>query len=233
MADATGSTADGLVGLVNVFVDPQTTARKVPSPYSWVWPVLILVIGYTVTTYLTMPFTLQMMEAGIRQRNLPPEQLDQALTMERAFGQAFAYLIPFFGIAFIALFALLVKVVYSLMDIRPTFRDLFTMLADCSVIPFLQVVATYVVLRVKADPVETAEQMQPPFGLDIFLQGIHGVPFAFVHFFSIFQIWFLVVLVFGLASLTKSSKIQALIAITPVWIVPLALVMVGAMFQKS
>jgi hypothetical protein len=233
MAEATGSAADGLIGLVNVFVDPQTTAQKVPSRLSWLWPVLVLVIGYTVITYLMMPYSMQMMEASIRQRNLPPEQLDQALAMGRTIGQGIAYATPIIGIGFTALFALLIKVVYSMMDVRPKFRDVFSMLAACSVIPLLQMAATYVVLRTKGDPVETPEQLQPSFGLDIFLQGIHGATFAFVHFFSIFQIWYLVVLVFGLAYLTKSTRMQALFAITPVWLIPLALAMIGGMFQKS
>jgi hypothetical protein len=218
---------------MNVFVDPQTTAQKVPSRLSWLWPVLVLVIGYTVITYLMMPYSMQMMEASIRQRNLPPEQLDQALTMGRTIGQGIAYATPIIGIGFTALFALLIKVVYSMMDVRPKFRDVFSMLAACSVIPLLQMVATLVVLRTKGDPVETPEQLQPPFGLDIFLQGIHGATFAFVHFFSIFQIWYLVVLVFGLAYLTKSTRMQALFAITPVWLIPLAFAMIGGMFQKS
>jgi VanZ family protein len=233
MAEATGSVTDGLVGLVNVFVDPQTTAQKVPSRLSWVWPVVVLVIGYTVLSYLMTPYTMEMVDASIAQRNLPPEQLEQAKSVGRTVGQVISYVAPILGIAFIALFALLIKVVYSMMDIRPKFREVFAMLAACSVIPFLQAAATYVVLRIKGDPIESPEQLQPPFGLDIFMQGIHGATFAFVHFFSIFQIWYLVVLVFGLAYLTKSTRMQALFAITPVWLIPLGLAMIGAMFQKS
>ena len=233
MAEATGSVADGLVGLLNVFVDPQTTAEKVPSRLSWLWPVVVLLIGYLVVSYMMMPFTLEMVDASIAQRSIPAEQAEQARAMGHTFGQVASYAGPILGIGFIALFALLIKVVYSMMDIRPKFRDLFALLAACSVIPLLQVVATLVVLRIKGDRIESAEQMQPPFGLDIFMQGLHGATFAFVHFFSIFEIWYLVVLVFGLAYLTRSTRIQALIASTPVWLLPLAMAMIGGMFQKS
>src|SRR5580698_7821764 len=116
MAEAAGGVADGLVGLVNVFVDPKTTAEKVPSRMSWLWPVIVLLIGYGVVTYLMTPFTMQMMDATIKQRNLPPEQAEQALAVGRTIGQVISYLTPVLGIAFIALFALLVKVVYSMMD---------------------------------------------------------------------------------------------------------------------
>jgi hypothetical protein len=233
VAEANGSVADGLVGMVNVFVDPQTTAQKVPSPFSWLWPVAVLVIGYGVFGYLMMPYSMQMVEATMRQQNLPPEQAERAIAMSRTFGMVGAYTLPVILIAFIALFALLVKVVYSMMDIRPKFRDVFALLAACSLIPFLQYAAGYFVLRAKGDPIESAEQMQPPFGLDVFLQSIHGVPFAFVHFFSLFQIWYIVVLVFGLAALTRSTKMQAFLAATPTWLLPLLMVLIGAMFQKT
>lgn len=233
MAEATGSAADGLVGLLNVFVDPQTTARKVPSRLSWLWPVVVLLVGYLVVQYLMSPYTIQLIDASIAQRGVPPEQAEQARAMGHTIGVGLSYVAPILGIAFIALFALLIKVMYSMMDIRPRFRDVFSMLAACSVILLFQAIAIYVVLRTKGDPVENAEQMQPPFGLDIFMQGVHGVGLAFVHFFSIFEIWYLVVLVFGLAYLTKSTRIQALIAITPVWLLPLAIAMIGAMFQKT
>ena len=114
MAEANGSVADGLVGMVNVFVDPQTTAQKVPSPFSWLWPVAVLVIGYGVFGYLMMPYSMQMVEATMRQQNLPPEQAERAIAMSRTFGMVGAYTLPVILIAFIALFALLVKVVYWL-----------------------------------------------------------------------------------------------------------------------
>jgi hypothetical protein len=180
-----------------------------------------------------MPYSMQMVEATMRQQNLPPEQAERAIAMSRTFGMVGAYTLPVILIAFIALFALLVKVVYSMMDIRPKFRDVFALLAACSLIPFLQYAAGYFVLRAKGDPIESAEQMQPPFGLDVFLQSIHGVPFAFVHFFSLFQIWYIVVLVFGLAALTRSTKMQAFLAATPTWLLPLLMVLIGAMFQKT
>ena len=232
MAEQVGTFADGLVGMVNVFVDPQTTAQRVPSKFSWVWPVVILVAGYVVISTLMLPYQAQLVDATLAQRNIPAEQQESARSMARLFGQVFAYAMPFLVVGFTALLAWLVKLTYSLMDIRPRFRDLFTMLAACSLIPLLQYVATYVVIRMKGDPIDNAEQMQPPFGLDIFLQGLHGPAFALVHFFSIFQIWYLIVLVFGLAYLTKSSKSQALFAITPVWSIPLVLTIIGAMFQK-
>lgn len=232
MAEQAGGVADGVVGMMNVFVDPATTAKHVPSRLSWVWPVLVLCIGYVVFGYLMLPYAMQMVDAKMAERNIAPEQLERAQSMAHTITKITTPLTPIFVIGFLALFALLVKLTYSIVDVRPRYRDVFSLLAACSLIPLLQYIATYVVLRTKGDPITSPEQMTPPFGLDIFFQGSKGVFFALLNFFSIFEVWYLIILVFGLAYLTRSSKSKALIAITPVWLLPLFFRLIGAMFQR-
>jgi hypothetical protein len=95
----------------------------------------------------------------------------------------------------------------------------------------LQTVAAYIVLRAKGDEITSTEQLTPPFGLDIFLQDIHGALFALLNFFSIFEVWYLVVLTFALAHLAKTTKGKAFFAITPAWLLTLVFRVVQAMVQ--
>ena len=228
-----GSVTDGLVGTLNVFVDPATTAKRVPSRLSWLWPVAILCIVYEFFAYQMLPFALQMMDATLTQRNIPAENLERSRSMMHTITSITTPMTPVFVIGFIALYAILVKVVYSMMGTKTRFRDLFSLLAACSLIPMLQYVASFFVLKAKGDPITTAEQITPPFGLDIFFSGVHGPAFVLLSFFSIFQIWFIVVLIFGLAYLAGSSKTKAFIASMPAWLVPLAFRLVGSLFQRS
>jgi hypothetical protein len=71
--------------------------------------------------------------------------------------------------------------------------------------------------------------MTPAFGLDIFIPA-HGVLLTLLNFFSIFQIWSLVMLALALASLAGSSKGKAFAAITPAWLIPLIFRIIGSMF---
>ncbi|MGI8742340.1 MAG: YIP1 family protein [Bryobacteraceae bacterium] len=229
---ATGGLAGGLTGMMNVFVDPAETARRVPSKLSWLWPVIVLAIIYTVFGYLMLPYAMQLVDARMAERNMPPEQLERAQSMAHTVTKFTTPLAPLWIIGFLALTALLIKVFYSIMDVRPRFRDVFSLLAACSIIPALQYIATYIVLRSKGDAITSPEQLMPPFGLDIFLQGAKGVFLAILHFFSIFEIWYLIVLVLGLSYLTRSSKSKAIIAATPAWVLPLLLALLGALFQQ-
>jgi len=229
------SVGDGFMGMLNAFVDPAGAAKRVPAPFSWLWPVITLSIIYVVFGYLMLPYTLAVVDLRINeqmaQQNAPVERLEQAKNITHVVTQFSIPATPLIIIGFLALFAWLVGVMGSMAGLRAKFRDIFSLMSACALIPALQYIATYVVVHAKGDEITSQEQLTPPFGLDIALQDIHGALFALVNFFSIFEIWYLIVLTFGLAYLAKSTKGKAFFAITPAWLVPLLLRVVQAMVQ--
>lgn len=234
MAEESSGFGGGLAGTLNVFVDPGATAKHAAKKGFWLWPTLILVIGFMVFGYLMMPYNAQLAEIKFQERaqtqNVPAEQLETGRKITHIVGYVVIFIIPVFVIGFTALFAWLINVMLSMLAAKGRFRDTFGMLMACGLIPFLQYAAGYVEVRAKGDAITSQEQLQPPFGLDIFLQGLHGVALAFVHFFSIFEIWYLVVLTFGIAALYGIPKGKAFAAITPAWVIPLILALIGGLF---
>lgn len=227
------SVADGFIGMLNAFVDPMGTAKRVPAPLSWVWPVITLSIIYVVFGYLMVPYALALADVRLAQANVSPEQAERARNIAHAVTQFTVPATPLFVIGLLALFAWLVGLFGSMAGLRAKFRDIFSLMAACSLIPALQYIATYVVVHAKGDEITSQEQLTPPFGLDIFLQDIHGGLLALVNFFSIFEIWYLIVLTIGLAYLAKTTKGKALFAVTPAWVLPLILRVVQGMLQGN
>ncbi len=229
------SVGDGFIGMLNVFVDPKATAKRIPAPLSWLWPIITLTIIYLVAGYLMLPYTMSFidlrMNQQISQANTPVEQAERARNVAHMIYQFLPVATPVIVILFILLFAWLVSAMASMAGLRTKFRDVFSLMAACSLIPALQQIATYVVLHTKGDEITSQDQLTPPFGLDIFLQNIHGALLGFVNFFSIFEIWYLIVLTIGLAYLGKSTKGKAFFAITPAWVLPLVIKVVQAMLQ--
>jgi hypothetical protein len=231
------SVGDGFIGMLNVFVDPAGAAKRVPAPLFWLWPVITLSIIYVVFGYLMLPYTLSVVDLRLRQQitqqNLPVEQAERAQNITHLVTQFSIPATPVIIIGLLALFAWLVGAMASMAGLRAKFRDIFSLMAACALIPALQYIATYVVVHAKGDEITTQEQLTPPFGLDIFLQDIHGALYGVVNFFSIFEIWYLIVVTFGLAYLGKSTKGKAFFAITPAWVLPLVLKVVTAMVQGN
>ncbi|MBV9768643.1 MAG: YIP1 family protein [Bryobacterales bacterium] len=231
--EQTLTVGDGIVGMFDAFIDPAGTAKRVPAPLSWLWPVIVLSIIYIVFGYLMAPYALALVDAQLVQRNLAPEQIERARNITHVITQFTIPATPLFVIGLLALFAWLVGLVGSMVGLRARFRNVFSLMAACSLIPALQYIANYIVIRAKGDEITSQEQLISPFGLDLVIQNVHGVLLAILNFFSIFEIWYLLVLTFGLAYLTKSTKGKAFAAITPAWLIPLFLRIVQAMFQGT
>jgi len=228
---------DGIVGMLNVFVDPKGAARRIPAPLSWIWPVITLIIIYVVAGYLMLPYTMSLIDLRINQQitqnNTPLEQAERGRAFMHAIYQYLPLAAPVIVLLMLLLVAWLVAVMGSIAGLRAKFRDIFSLMAACTLIQALQAIAIYIVVHAKGDEITSAEQLTPPFGLDIFLPNIHGALFALVNYFSIFQVWYLIVLTIGLAALAKASNGKAFFAITPVWFLGLLYRVVAAMLQPS
>ena len=237
MADENSGTAAGPFAMLNAFIDPAALAKSVRARLFWLWPLIAICIIYVVFGYLMLPYTMQLVDASIDQRasaqNLPPERLESARNIAHTFSQAGIALAPLLVIGVVALLAWLVGAMGSVLGLRAKFRDIFSLMLACSLIMALQYIATYIVVSVKGDEIQSAEQLMVPLGLDIFIQDVHGALLALLNFFSIFEIWYVVILGLSLAYLTNSSKGKAFAAITPAWVVPLLLAVVRAKLTPS
>src|SRR5579862_1399385 len=194
MAEENPGVASGLFGMFNAFVDPMGLAKRVKTKLFWLWPLVTLCIIYIVVGYLMLPYTLQAVDFSIQQRmavqNLPPERMESARTMAHAFSGVGIAFTPVFIIGVVALLAWLVTITGSMLWLRAKFRDVFSLMSACALIPALQYIASYIVVRTKGDEIQSPEQLMAPFGADIFIQDVHGVALAFLNFFSIFEIWY-------------------------------------------
>jgi len=229
MAEETPGAASGIFGMFNAFVDPAGLAKAAKAKLFWLWPTIVVSIIFIVFGYLMLPYTLQLSEARLAQQNVPAAGLENARNMAHTITQVFVYVIPVFIILFTMLGAWLVGVTGSVVGLRAKFRDIFSIMMACSLIGSLQYIATYIVLRSKGDEITSQEQMTPAFGLDIFIPA-HGALLAILNFFSIFQIWSMVILALALAALTGSTKGKAFAAITPAWLIPLIFRIIGSLF---
>jgi hypothetical protein len=216
--------------MFNAFVDPAGLAKAAKAKLFWLWPLIIASIIFIVFGYLMLPYTLQLMDIKMAERSMPPEQLENAKRMTHTFSQVGVFAAPVFIVLFVMLGAWLICVTGSIVGVRAKFRDVFSLSAATSLIGCLQYIANYVVIRSKGDEITTPEQLTPAFGLDIFIPA-HGMLLTILNFFSIFEIWSLVILGLALASLAGASKGKAFAAITPAWLIPLLFRMLGAMFS--
>lgn len=220
-----------MIGMFNIFLDPAATARRIPERLSWLPPLLLVGIGGALISWFTVPTVMRVMQMN-PPGGMTAEQLQRSIgvieTTQRVMGLAS----PLLAAGFLALLAVILLGACSVLDIKTKFRDLFSLLAHGSLISFVGQLAGFVVLRIKGDEIQTMEELQPSFGLDlIFHEGLSKPLAAALKYFSIFTIWYIVMVALTLAALAACKKGRAFLAMTPVWFLPLIFV-VGLSFLR-
>ena len=220
-----------LSGMLNIFIDPEAAVKQVRRKLSWLWPLLIAGVVTATLGYLNIPLTIRAMQMN------PPggmtgEQLERSMGMIQTMQKVGVFASPVIMAGVLALSAAILLGSCSVLGMRTTFRDLFSLVCHGSLIGMLQAIAGFVVIRMKGDEIQTVEELRPSFGLGLFFhEGIGKPALAVMDYFSIFTIWYIVILSLALACLTGSSKGKGFAAAAPAWLIGL-LFFVGISFLQ-
>ena len=110
----------------------------------------------------------------------------------------------------------------SILAVNAKFRMLLNLVAGCWLIQSLSDIASVVILKAKGEA-STMAELTPPLGLDIFLsEGTNKLLMGFLGFFSLFGIWWIVMLVLVFSAAFRVSKGKAFAIIFPLLLIGLA-----------
>lgn len=231
--DPVAGPGDGLAGILNVFFDPAATAKRVVMRWFWIYPFIISCAVTIFYTFALQPYALKAQEIAFRDRGMTGEQLQNAIAMTQKFSIIGPIIAPIFILIFVALTAWLISVASSIIDVRTRFRHLFSLVMVSGMIPLIQLIASIFVLRSKSvDDITSSQDLKPPFGLDIFIHDLPKPLEAVLGFFSIFEIWTIVMMALIFAAMTGSSKGKGFFATCPAWLLGLIFAVLGGLFQR-
>jgi hypothetical protein len=164
--------------------------------------------------------------------NTDPAAYAKGLQIQMAIQHFIPLLMPvLIGIACLFNAAILLAT-SSMLAVRVTFLKLFNLVVGCGLITGLQAIAWAVILKMKGD-ISSISELRPPLGLDIFLgENANKLLLATLGYFSVFQVWWFVMIVLTYSVGFRVSKTKAVTALLPVLLIGLLLTAVGAMFQK-
>ncbi|MBV9938500.1 MAG: YIP1 family protein [Acidobacteriaceae bacterium] len=225
------SLADDIAGMGSFFIDPANAARRIFHKWFWLGPLVVVSVIAAITIYLRMPLTQHVLEVTPPRGNMSPEQYQRTIDISMMMQRIFMYLSPVLTGILIAVQALILLGMCSVLTVGAKFRSLFNLVAGCSLIQSLAAIASVVILRAKGEA-STMAELNPPLGLDIFLsEGTNKYVMGFLGFFSLFQIWWAVMMVLILSAAFRISKGKAFIIVLPLLLLGLIFRLVGAMFQ--
>jgi len=231
-AEPQGSFGGDLVGMFNFYIDPQASAKLITHKLFWIGPVIVVAIVMLVTGVMSMPVVERVLTNLPPPPNVPPDQFQRQMEIGLIVQKVIVYLSPIVLIIMDAIFAGILMGSSAVAQVKTRFLWLFNLMAGLGLISMLEFIARTAVIHLKTD-ISTLAELQPPLGLDIFIpEGANRFLTAFVGFFSVFQIWSLVMMVLIYSAAFKVSKGKALGVISPLIILGLLFKLLSAMGQR-
>ncbi len=223
---------DDLAGMGSFYIDPQGAARRVFNKWFWIGPLVIFSIVSVIASYELMPIIQHVLEVAPTPSGARPEDVQRGMEVAMTVQRVSMYFAPLIAALIMAVQALIIFATCTVLTVDAKFRWLFNLVAGCSLIQILASIASVVILKAKGE-VSTMAELRPALGLDIFLpEGTSKYAMAFLGYFSIFEIWWIVMLLLTFSAAFRVSKGKAFAAILPLIVLSI-LMRVGAVaFQR-
>jgi hypothetical protein len=236
VADLPASSGEGfgsdIAGMGNFLIDPGGAARRVHSKWFWIGPLIVFSIVSILASYVIMPMTRHVMEVAPLPQGVSPEQYQKSMEVGLTIQRITMYFAPIMVAFIFAIQTLVLFGTSAVMSIGAKFRQLFNLVAGCSLIQVLAAIAGVVVLKSKGE-VSTLAELRPALGLDIFLPaGANKFLAAILGYFSVFEIWWIVMMVLIFSAAFKITRGKAFAVVVPLILLSIILRLVGAAFQR-
>lgn len=221
-----------LAGMASFFIDPAGAAKRVWSKWFWVGPLIVVSVISVIVALTQLPFRQHVMENMPMPANANPEQYQHGLELGMRIAHIMVWFVPVFIVVFWLIYSLVLYAMSSVLAVNAKFRALFNLLAGCSLIEALAAVASAIILKAKGE-VSTMAELQPALGLDIFMpEGTNKFLMAFFGYFTIFEIWWIIMMVLVFSKAFRVSNGKAFAAVLPLILLSLVFRLVGAVFQR-
>jgi hypothetical protein len=231
-ADQPENLSSDALGMFNFFIDPAAAAKYVFRKWFWVAPLILVGAVSLLLYYMTLPMIQHVLEVTPPPANTPPEQYQRGMEIGMMIQRVVAILMPLWIAIIWAVSALIMFAMCSVTSVNAKFLWLFNLLAGCSLIPLLGGIASFAILKAKGE-VSTMAELRPALGLDIFMpEGTNKYAVAFVGYFSVFELWWIVMMVLVFSAAFRVSKGKAFSIVLPLVVLAILFRVVGAAFQR-
>jgi hypothetical protein len=218
-----------LASIVDIFADPFKVFARIDAGLTWWKPFVFVSVVMMITSYLLLPLQRKVMELNMR--NLSEEQLQKAVEGYGKWAPLGLITVPIALIIIYLIVSGVMHLVVNIMSSRSSFKKTLSLISFCGIITIVEQIIVAVVLRMRGpESIESAADMKFSLSLAPLVGEGKGLLAAVLQSLSIFQIWYYVVLVLGIAAIFKISRKAAIIPVLPIWIISIIVIWIGGKF---
>lgn len=215
---------------LEVFFDPFNLFGRLNARPNWLIPFLIVAVAGVLSIFLMSPVMMQVMVRQIPE-GLSAEAQEQMISMfeiSRYYGVLVSPLIVIVKWSISAFLLFSISVLFGA-DI--TYRKVLSLLGHASIITALDNLLSIAILYMRdIDTIKSMEDIQSTvLSLNHILGSTgHPVMRVFLESVNVLNVWYMIVLVLGMASMTQVSRKQSAVIVGLVWAMQTIFLMVMA-----
>lgn len=210
--------------MLDIFIDPMKVFRRIAADMSWWKPFVAVSIIGIVIAVLNTPMTNKVIEMQAATMDADEyERVRSMMDMWKYIGYA---IIPIFVLVSGLIIAGVAHLVNSVISMRANFKKTLTLTMFCGFISVLsQLISSLIIWARGIDTIESMADLKASFGLAALIPGLEGFWYRFSESLSLFQIWYYIVFVLGVAAIFSIERKKAFITGVAVWLVSFLLMM--------
>ena len=220
-----------LQSIIDIFVDPFKVFARIGAGLTWWKPYVFVSVVMMVTSYFMLPLQRKVMELNMK--NLTEEQLQKAGEQYGKWAPLGLIVVP---IGILVIYLIVAGIAHLFINImastRSNFKKTLSLISFCGIISILEQIIATVVLRMRGpESIESAADMKFSLSLAPLVGDGKGFLGAVLQSLSIFQIWYYIVLILGIAAVFKISRKAAIVSVLPIWIISIVIIWIGGSFS--
>jgi len=215
-----------LSSVLDIFTDPFKVFARIDAGLTWWKPFVLVTAVSMILAYLMLPFQKKLI--ALNTRGLNEEQLQKAVEGFDKFAPMTLITVPIFLIIVFLIMAGIVHIAINIMSSRSSYKKTLSLISFCGIITLVEQIISTAVLRMRGvEGVESAADLKFSLSLAPLLGEGKGLLNAVLQSLSIFQIWYYVVLVLGIAAIFKLTRKAAIVPVLPIWIFGVLVLWIG------
>ena len=211
---------DSLQNIADILAEPSAAFARLKSEPKWLLAMVIFCLFSVGITWVTYPFTAQIMSQKMMEEGAPPEGIEIAIKIAQIFTLIASLVAPI--IWFLAISAILTLAERILaIDDAIKFKHIYAAIVHTSLISLLIVLANTALLVVFRDveAIKSAADMKMIPGLHLLLGASENVKLlTFLSHFNPLSLWYIAVLAIGVRVFAETDRTKAYVGAIIIWL---------------
>ena len=204
--------------MLDIFIDPMKVFRRIAAGMSWWKPFVAVSIIGIVMTVLNAPMMNKLIE--VQYATTDAEQYERIKGAMETWKYIGYIAIPIIVMISSLIIAGVAHLVNSVVSMQANFKKTLTLIFFCGFISVLSQIVSYFIIWARGiDSIESIDDLRVSFGFGALFPDLEGVWYRLSESLSLFQIWYYILFVLGVAAIFSIDRKKAVITGIAVWLV--------------